>query len=240
MYFDVEFAINSFLPILSAAPMTLYITTGTIAIGLVHGYVLALFRIYKIPILEQYAKLFVSLARSVPVMVLLYMVYCSLPIFLVYLSEKFSLGLTVRSVPPVVYAIITYSVYTSAALSEMIRSALASVDRGQVEAAYSIGLTTFQAMRRIIIPQALVVAVPVFGNIFITIMKGSALAVYVGAVELFNKARQEASNGLNFIEAYIVVSLIYWALCVAFEKLFLFIESKLQYENNISVLNDKK
>ena len=97
-----------------------------------------------------------------------------------------------------------------------------------MEAAISIGMSKWQAMRRIILPQAFVIALPNFGNSFISLLKDTSLAFVVSVVELMGKAKIVGAAGLNFFEVYIVVALIYWAVCIIVERFLIILEKKIR------------
>jgi len=130
---------------------------------------------------------------------------------------------------PLIYALIAYTLNTSAYQSEVFRSSIQTIDRGQFEAAYSIGMTTFQAIKRIIFPQSLVAAIPNLGNIFISLIKATSLAFAVKVVEIMAISKVIANDGYRYLEMYLVASLIYWILCFFFERLFVVIEKKLSH-----------
>jgi len=99
-----------------------------------------------------------------------------------------------------------------------------------------VGLTKFQTLRRIVIPQALIVATPNLGNIFLSLMKGTSLAYAVSVVELLGRAKIEAAEGFNFMEAYVDVAIIYWIISFIFEKLFVIYESRLKnYKKEVTM-----
>jgi L-cystine transport system permease protein len=162
--------------------------------------------------------------------VMLYMVYFIMPILFIWLNDNAGFHINLRNTPTLTYAIVTFSVYTSAYFTEMYRSALGSVDAKQMEAAFSVGLTRAQGMWRIVLPQALVVAIPNIENSFLGILKGSSLAVYVGVLEIMNRAKLEAADGFRYIEVYTIAAVIYWIISVIIERLFSSVELKLQFE----------
>jgi len=152
------------------------------------------------------------------------------------LDVKMGWHINANNVNPYVIAIIAFSLSSAAFLSEIIRSALSSVDKGQSEASYSVGLTKFQTLRRIVIPQALIVATPNLGNIFLSLMKGTSLAYAVSVVELLGRAKIESAEGFNFMEAYVDVAIIYWIISFIFEKLFVIYESRLKnYKKEVTM-----
>lgn len=109
-------------------------------------------------------------------------------------------------------AFIVLSLASSAYMAESIRASLYSVDKGQMEAAKSIGMTHMQSMTRIILPQAIKVAVPTLFSSFINIVKDTSLVFAIGVKEMMATAQLEGSSGYRYLEAYICVLLIYWAV----------------------------
>ncbi|RKJ40645.1 ABC transporter permease subunit, partial [Butyricicoccus sp. 1XD8-22] len=107
-------------------------------------------------------------------------------------------------------------------MAEVIRSAYLAVDKGQYEAAVSVGLTPFQAMRRIIFPQAVVIALPNFGNGLISVLQEGALAYTIGFIDIVGKANLIIANNYNThaLEIYIALAVFYWVLSIAIEKFF--------------------
>jgi L-cystine transport system permease protein len=231
MILNLDFTVKAIAPILSAAPTTLLITVSAVGLGLFFGFFLALCRLYKLPALNRITQIYVSFVRGVPMIVMLYVVYYSMPSFIVSLNKAYGLGINIRNFPSMIYAIVTFTVYSTAHFSEMFRSAIGAVESRQMEAAYSVGLTGVQGMCRIILPQALVVALPNIANSFLGILKGSSLAVYVGVLEIMNRAKLEAADGFNYIEVYLVAAVIYWIISLFFEHVFKWMERKWEFEN---------
>ena len=104
------------------------------------------------------------------------------------------------------------SLNSSAYMAESLRGAISSIDRGQMEAAMSVGMTYFQAMRRIILPQAFRVALPTLCSSFINVLKDTSLTFYIGVKEMMATAQLEAASSYRYLEAFIDVLLIYWLL----------------------------
>jgi L-cystine transport system permease protein len=103
---------------------------------------------------------------------------------------------------------------------------LQSVNSGQYEAAYSVGMTSWQMLKRIVFPQAMPVAIPLIGSNFIELIKGSAIASLISVVELINGTLFEANGNYKFLEAYLAAAVIYWTLCIMIERMVAFLEIK--------------
>lgn len=216
--FDWRFIFESIPQILIFLPVTLEISIVSVLFGLVLGLITALVKIYRVPALQQLAALYISFIRGTPLLVQIYLTYYGLPLVFKYMQITYNWNINVNSIPPIIFVIVACSINLGAYLSETIRAAIESVDRGQIEAAYSLGMTTFQAMKRIVMPQALVVALPNFGNIFLSIIKDTSLAFIVSVVEIMGEAKIIGSRGLRFFEVYIAVSLVYWFVCIIVGK----------------------
>jgi len=228
MNFDIDFAIRTFPTVLKAAPMTLLIAVISMLLGLLLGFLITLCRMYKVPVLNKLAALYVSFIRGTPLLVQIYVIFFGLPTFINYLNQAMNWHIPVNNISPLVFALFAFTLNTTAYQSETIRSALSAVDGGQMEAAYSVGMTTLQSFTRIIIPQALVVALPNFGNIFLGLIKGTSLAFAVRVVEILAVAKIEAGDGYKYLEMYLDASIIYWIMCFLFEKLFILLENRLK------------
>ena len=205
------FMVRAIPEILKALPMTLNIAIVTMIFSLILSFFIALVRINKIPVLTRLATIYVSFIRGTPLLVQIYLAYYGLPKILDYIHLKYGFNINV-----------------SGYLSETFRAAIQSVDKGQVEAALSIGMTKWQAMRRIVLPQAIIITFPNFGNTFISLIKDSSLAFSVSIVEMIGKAKIISASGLDIFEAYIVVSGIYWVVCIIVEKVMGIVEKKLR------------
>ena len=169
--FSVEFLIQSIPQIAVYLPITLLITIASCVAGLIVGFFIALARYFEVRVLKTVAKVYISFIRGTPTMVQLVLVYYGIPILLRVMNEAWGTSFDINGIHPVVFAIITLGLNAAAYMSEIIRSALMSVDEGQVEACYSLNMTKWQALISVVIPQAFVVALPSLGNNFISLFK---------------------------------------------------------------------
>ena len=122
--------------------------------------------------------------------------------------------------PAIAVAIVGLTLHTGAYLSEIFRAAIESVPQGQREAALSIGMTQFQAFRRIFLPQAAVFALPLFTNQFLSTMKSTSIVFVITVVELLGAAKLYVEDNSAYFEAYLVVALIYWIMGIVIEFIF--------------------
>ncbi|CDN41593.1 amino acid ABC transporter permease [Paenibacillus sp. P22] len=216
------FYVLKFIPKLaSTLNVTLLIVGGSLLTGLLAGLLAALPRLYRIPVLEQLSKAYASFFRGTPILIQLFLFYYGLPEVLKWI------GIDVSKTPVLVFVILTYGLHTGAYVSETIRASILAVDRGQVEAAYSIGMRGHQAFARIVAPQALAIAVPVFSNMILALLKDTSLAFTLGVMEMTGKAQTLASLTQHFFEAYLALAFVYFVLAFVLEKLLLHGEKRL-------------
>ena len=223
---DIPFAIDQVPHILKGVPFTLLIALVSMAVSLVIGSVFAFIRLFRIPILRQLVTLYVSFFRGTPLIVQLFAFFYGLPFVLTSMSGTFGLTFHPDMVSPLAVALITFSLHSAAHLTEVVRSALLAVDKGQLEAAKIVGMTTRQAMLRIILPQAFVVALPNLGNQLVQLLKATSLSFTIGVLEIMGISRIIANDGYQFLETYLVSALIYWLLSIFFELAFALLEKR--------------
>ncbi len=215
---DVKYMVKSFPEILRYAPVTLMIALVSMLVGLIIGLITALVKIYRIPVLKWLASFYVSFVRGTPLLVQMYLSYYGIPKILGFMQSHYQWNIDVSNIPAIVFVYISFSLNTGAYLSETIRSAIQAVDKGQLEAAYSVGMSRFQGMVRIVFPQALSIALPNFGNSFISLLKDTSLAFIIAVVDIMGQAKIVGARSLRFFEVYIDSAIIYWLICLVVGK----------------------
>ena len=185
---------------LKAMLLTLELTVVSILIGIVIGLFFALMKISKIKVLELISDVYVFLVRGTPLIVQIFILYFGLSgIFLI---------------PDFWAASLALALHNGAYISEILRGTIQGVDKGQMEAGRSLGMTKVLTLRRIILPQAFRRALPPLGNQFIIGLKDSSLAAFISMNELFNVATTLGSN--NFDEmTYLLIVAVYYLVLVA-------------------------
>jgi His/Glu/Gln/Arg/opine family amino acid ABC transporter permease subunit len=230
---DTEFMVHIIPALLAGVPVCLKIACVSMLLGSVIGLLTALCRIYKLPALHQAASLYISFVRGTPLMVQILITYYGIPTLFRYVNFRFGTQFDISGVPAIYFMYFCFSLCNGAYLSEMFRSAILSVDPGQMEASQSIGMTTRQGLMRIVIPQALTNAIPNMGNTFISLIKDTSLAFTASITEIMGQAKIVAGRTSKFFEAYIVAAIIYWLLCIVFEQILRKLERySRQYERN--------
>lgn len=228
MTIDVKFILECIPELIKAIPVSLLMAFAAAIIGWILGLGIALIRKNKIPVLSQIFAVYVSFLRGVPMIILLYISYYALPTVIYSYGVSIGREINVDAVPAVVYAIIALVLEQSAYASEIFRSALGAIDEGQMEACYSIGMTKLQALQRVVLPQAYAIAMPNLSGLFLGLVKGTSLAYYVGVYEITATANLLAMPALNFVEAYIMTTVIYELISFIFNKIFRNVENRLK------------
>jgi L-cystine transport system permease protein len=219
-YFDASYIFEALPMLIPFLKVTFYVTVLSVLFGSVIGLILAIMKLGKNKIGQKIANGYTTILRCTPSIVLLFLVYYGVP------ALAGSFGIDLNSLDTSVFVIITFSLQFGAYMSEVIRSAYESIDKGQYEAAVSVGLSPVQAYWRIIFPQAFVVALPNFGNSLLELMKEGSLAYTIGLIDVMGKANLIIAGNINAhaLEIYIALSLIYWVLSIAIEQFFFRLE----------------
>ena len=189
--------VDSFVPLLKAGvAFTVPLTLITFALGLVVAVLTTLARLSSFGPLRQLARFYVWIIRGTPLLVQLFIIFYGLP----------SIGIVLDPFPA---AVIGFTLSVGAYGSEIVRAAILSIHAGQWEAAYSLGMTRLQALRRIILPQAARVSVPPLANSFISLVKDTSLAATVTYTEMFRTAQQITSTTYEPLIVYSEAGVIY-------------------------------
>ncbi|ASK56653.1 ABC transporter permease [Vibrio tarriae] len=217
MSFDFHYMLELLPILLKYLGTTLEMASWGLVFALILALILANIRVFKVPVLDPLSQLYISFFRGTPLLVQLFLLYYGLP-------QVFPLlvGLDAFSA-----AVIGLTLHFAAYMAESIRAAIIGIDRSQMEASLSVGMTTAQAMRRIILPQATRVALPSLMNYFIDMIKSTSLAFTLGVAEIMAKAQMEASSSFRFFEAFLAVALIYWVVVLVLTRLQSWAEQKL-------------
>lgn len=224
---NYKFLIDTFFVALSGISITLLVTIVSLIIALPLGFLLAMTRINRIPVIQRIAQIYVSFVRGTPIIIQIFIIYSSIPLILKAFFDKYNIQIDIYKINPIWYAFIIFSFSTTALLIEVFRSALGTVKKEQLEAAYSVGLTTFQAYRRIIIQQVLVVALPNLCTTTVNLIKATSLGYAMSLPEITLNAKVAANMGYNYVEAYLDIFIIYLILCMIVEYIFKVLEKRL-------------
>ncbi|WP_145557972.1 cystine ABC transporter permease [Yersinia aldovae] len=203
---SIQLVLDSAPFLLKGAWFTLQLSLGGMFFGLALGFMLAMMRLSRFLPFSLLSRFYVSIFRGTPLIAQLFMIYYGLPQFGIELD-------------PMPAALIGLSLNTAAYTSETLRAAISSIEKGQWEAAASIGMTRWQTLYRVIVPQAGRTALPPLGNSFIGLVKDTSLAATIQVPELFRQAQLVTSRTLEVFTMYLAASLIYWVMATLLSAL---------------------
>lgn len=204
--------------------VTIGVMAATVLLGGLLGFALARAKIRKRKVSKFIADAYTYILRCTPSIVLLFIIFYGLPELLLSLFHW-----DINGYHKAVFVIITFTLLFAATMSEVMRTAYEAVDKGQYEAAVSVGLSDIQAFFRILLPQCVVVALPNFGNSLIGLMKEGTLAYTIGLIDIMGKGQLVISNnyGAYALETYLALAVIYWSMTILIEKTVTGFEHKL-------------
>ncbi len=227
MNFSLSFFFACMRESLKGIPYTLMITALSMGAALVVGYIFAQWRRHRTPVLSQFVAVYVSFIRGTPIVAQLYLIYFALPMALQSLiADRFGVRVNFYEMPPVVFALIVFSMNAITGTTEILRSALSSVDQGQMEACLSCGMTARQANIRVVIPQAMRAAFPSLINQATNTLKSTSLAMAVSVAEITSRGKTYASMSFRYLECFLGLLIIYFFLNFVVERALLLLERR--------------
>jgi L-cystine transport system permease protein len=195
-----------FLPYLLIVIKVLLYSVGC---GLILGSLLAWAKLSKNRVLRGLAYAYTTLIRCTPAVILLLLLYYGIPLLLNLL-----LGVKITNASKELFLIISMALFCGASMSEALRAAYTAISSNQFEAAISVGMTDFQAFRRVLLPQVVFVVLPPMANIIVSTLKEGSLGFTIGFIDLIGRANVLNGNTLGnyLLEIYISAALFYWVL----------------------------
>ncbi len=216
--------------------VTLGITLASFLFILVVGLIGGLGRIAKNPIINGVASIYVEIIRGIPLLVQLLFIYYALPILLRDLGVRLAgiwPALSVRLINvklnPFLAAVVGLTVCYGAYMSEIFRAGIEAVPKGQMEAARSLGMGYLQAMRYVILPQAVRVILPPVGNEFVALLKDSSLVSVVAVADMTRRGREFMASTFMPLETWLMVALLYLVMTLFFARVVAYIERKTSF-----------
>ncbi|KUK10647.1 MAG: Polar amino acid ABC transporter, inner membrane subunit [Clostridia bacterium 41_269] len=211
-----DFIIEIFPKLLRASVLTLELTIAGISIGIVIGLIASLMRISGIKLFSVIAKIYVDFFRGTPLLVQIAIIHYALPVIFDYVPVA------------IVSGVIALGINSGAYVAEIFRAGIQSIDKGQMEAARSLGMTWGQAMRYIILPQAFKVSIPPLGNEFIALLKDSSLVSIIAVEELMTTGRLIMGKTPLVAEIWFSVAMLYLVMTSTIAVLVNYVERRLQ------------
>ena len=211
--------------------VTVLITVSSFALTLVVGVIGGLGRLARNPFLHGIATLYVEIVRGIPLLVQLIWWYFAFPVVIQQIGEWLNISIIANyQANPIFTAIMAITVCYGAYMSEIYRAGIQSIPKGQIEAARSLGMTHFQSMRHVIIPQAVRVVLPPVGNELIALLKDSCLVSVVAVADLTRRGREFMAVHFNPIEVWTMVALLYLVMTLLLARVVAWIEKKSRFE----------
>lgn len=214
MSFDWSLIWDNISILLQGAVITIQITVMAVGCGFFIGMIAALANLSRFKIVRLLVKCYVELFRGTPLLVQIFMIYFALPMVI---------G---QSINPYVAAVTACSINSGAYVSEIFRAGIQSIDKGQMEAGRSLGLTWAQTMRYIVMPQAFKAIIPPLGNEFIAMMKDTSLVSVIGFEELTRRGQLIIARTYGSFEIWTAVAIIYLIMTLSISQLVAFLERR--------------
>ena len=216
MSFNFDLVIQSFPLLLLGAGITIKITALSVGLGMIIGMFVGIARISHVAPLRMLAAVYIDFLRGTPLLVQIFLIYFALPLMLD------------QRVDPFVAAITACGINSGAYVAEIFRAGIQAIDKGQMEAGRSLGMTWVQTMRYIIVPQAFKNIVPPLGNEFIALLKDSSLVSVIGFEELTSRGQLIIARTYGSLEIWLSVAVIYLVMTLAISRLVAYMEKRLK------------
>ncbi|MCS7286050.1 MAG: amino acid ABC transporter permease [Anaerolineae bacterium] len=225
--------------LMDGVAVTLGLTVTSFSLILLIGLIGGLGRLSKNPLINSIATLYVEVIRGIPLMVQLLYIWFALPQLFDVLGHKLK-GISILAgmgqwlidlkLSPFMAAVMGLSICYGAYMSEIFRAGIESIPKGQMEAARSLGMSYFQAMRYVILPQAFRVILPPVGNEFVALLKDSSLVSVLAVSDLTRRGREYMARTFESLETWTMVALIYLFLTLFFSRLVRIMEKRVEFE----------
>ena len=214
MSFDFSLIWNSLPLLLAGAGVTIEITAIAVGLGFIFGLITSVCRLSGVKILQVIAVCYVNIIRGTPMLVQIFLIYFALPMVI---GERIN---------PFVAAVTACSINSGAYVSEIFRAGIQSVDKGQMEAGRSLGLSWMQTMRYVILPQAFKHVIPPLGNEFISMTKETSLVSVIGFEELTRRGQLIIAKTYGSFEIWLTVAAIYLVMTLTIARLVSYLERR--------------
>ena len=214
MSFDFSLIWNSLPLLLAGAGVTIEITAIAVGLGFIFGLITSVCRLSGVKILQVVAVCYVNIIRGTPMLVQIFLIYFALPMVI---------G---QRINPFVAAVAACSINSGAYVSEIFRAGIQSVDKGQMEAGRSLGLSWMQTMRYVILPQAFKHVIPPLGNEFISMTKETSLVSVIGFEELTRRGQLIIAKTYGSFEIWLTVAAIYLVMTLTIARLVSYLERR--------------
>ncbi len=219
MEFDFDLVVRSFPLLLAGAGITIQITALSVSFGLLIGMFVGIARLSSLWPLKLLARAYIDFIRGTPLLVQIFLIYFALPLLL---------GMRID---PFIAAITACSINSGAYVAEIFRAGIQSIDKGQMEAGRSLGMSWAQTMRHIIMPQAFKRIIPPLGNEFIAMLKDSSLVSVIGFEELTRRGQLIIARTYGSFEIWLAVAFIYLMMTFTISRLVDYLERRYKIDD---------
>ncbi|MFR8350527.1 MAG: amino acid ABC transporter permease [Clostridium sp.] len=227
--FEFSYVFTVIGKIWEAMPVTLLLTFAPLFIGFLFGVPFAVIRRFNVPFAASFLKNASNILKGIPAVLLVLMINYLILKPIDYLALSYEWAKPLQTMNKIYIGIAALSIYAVVQITETVLGAFLSVGKGQYEAAYSIGLTRTKTLFRVVFPQAVPAALPVLCNNVIGLLKSTSIVYLISVNDILGAAINSAAVNFRYLEAYIAVAVVYWAMCVCVEKLFYVMEKRYKY-----------
>jgi L-cystine transport system permease protein len=210
--FDTDVLLPDLWDILGAVPVTVAMALTIFVFSTIIGSLFALIEHRRIPVLRELVVAYKVIFKGVPMVVVIFLVYYSLPFILQYLASLVGAKMNGYGTPNWVILVVALIACVAAFQAEVVKGALNSFDTGQADAAHSLGYTGSQLFRRILFPQVVVAAIPDLANSVMVIMKALSLGFAIEVVDIFAQSQLTAALNFYYLEAFVIAVIIYMVM----------------------------
>lgn len=216
---NVEFFVRCLKAAIAYIPQNLLMSFSTLIICTVLGMLIAMARTYKVPVLKPILDVLMALSKAFPMNLVLLIFYLIYTTKFTDIMAFLHINRTIKDVSLMYVAVAALVFCCLASISEIIRSGLLSVDKGQYEAGYAVGLTKTQTFFKIIFPQAIRAVIPPLTNDVLSLVKSTALVSVIGVSDIMTNAINAASSAYCYLEAYLAAALVFWGIGLILERI---------------------
>lgn len=212
---DLTYVISTIIKLLPYALVSIQVVAWSFGLGCVFGGLLAFAKLKGTNIVKKIAFGYTTVIRCTPFIIMLFLVFYGCP----YVLEPF--GIDANVLDKKIYTIITMTMYSTSNLSDNFRSAYTSIGKGQAEAAACVGMSGWQGLIRIYLPQVAYISLPMISNVIVSQVQDVSLAFTIGLVDIVGQAKIIDSLGFNIhtLEIYLAAGAILWAMALVIERL---------------------
>lgn len=214
---DISFIGTALQEVIKSVPFTLVLTFVPLIIGFLLAIVVTIIRIKKIKFLEPLANFYVSFFRGTPAIMHIMIIYFGFPVLLGKIFTLLGFADNTNAIPVYTFVICALAFTAGSYFSEIIRSGIASINVGQIEAASSIGMSPALMLKRIILPQAIANSIPNITNLVVGFLHTTSIAFLVSQKEITGAANIVAAQNFKYLEAFIAAAIIYWGITLVIE-----------------------